>query len=97
MKSNISIATLKSRNLYAAEEADMFQEEKRLLVNIVSQGCTLSTLFFNLYSEINFKRSLEVTDIVIKSNGLPINNLRYSDDTVIMAESMEEFQFKQCE
>lgn len=58
----------------------------------VRQGCILSPLLFNLYSDIIFKKALEETDIGIKINGLPINNLRYADDTLVMAENIEDLQ-----
>lgn len=58
----------------------------------VRQGWILSPLSFNLYSRTIFNKALEETDINIYINGLPINNLSYADDTLIMAESMEEQQ-----
>lgn len=63
------------------------------VLDIVS-SCSQSVLsppVVNQYSDIIFKKVLE-TDIGIKINGLPLNNLRYADDTVIMAERLEELQ-----
>ena len=82
------------RNLYAGQEAtvrtghettDQFQIGK-----IVHQGCILSPCLFNLYAEyIIRKAELEETQAGIKIAGRNINNLRYADDTTLMAESEE--------
>lgn len=58
----------------------------------VRQGCILSPLLFNLYSEEIIQKALKETSIGIKVNGAPINNIRYADDTLIIAESIEELQ-----
>ena len=85
------------RNLYAGQEAtvrtghgitDWFQREKGVL-----QGCISSPCLFNLYAEyIMRKAGLEETQAGIKIAGRNINNLRYADDTTIMAESKEELK-----
>ena len=79
------------RNLYAGQEAtvrtehgttDWFQIGKR-----VRQGCILSPCLFNLYAEYIMRNSeLEETQAGIKIAGRNINNLRYADDTTLMAE-----------
>ena len=85
------------RNLYAGQEAtvrtghgttDWFQIEKG-----VHQGCMLSPCLFNLYAE-NIMRNtgLEEAQAGIKTAGRNINNLRYADDTTLMAESEEELK-----
>ena len=54
----------------------------------VRQGCILSPYLFNMYSEcIMRKAGLEEEEAGIKIGGLKINNLRYADDTTLMAES----------
>ena len=83
------------RNLYAGQEAtvrtghgttDWFQIGKG-----VHQSCILSPCLFNLYSEyIRRNAGLEETQAGIKIAGRNINNLRYADDTTLMAESEEE-------
>ena len=59
----------------------------------IQQGCILSPCFFNLYAE-NIMRNpgLEEAQAGIKIAGRNINNLRYADDTTLMAESEEELK-----
>ena len=85
------------RNLYAGQEAivrtehgptDWFQIWKG-----VCQGCTLSPCLFNLYAEYIMKNAgLEETQAGIKIARRNINNLRYADDTTLMAESEEKLK-----
>ena len=82
------------RNLYAGQEAtvrtghettDWFQIGKG-----VRQGCILSPCLFNIYAEYIMRNAaLEETQAGIKIAGRNINNLRYADDTTLMAESKE--------
>ena len=59
----------------------------------VCQGCTLSPCLFNLYAEYIMRNAgLEEAQAGIKIAGRNINNLRYADDTTLMAESEEEFK-----
>ena len=59
----------------------------------IHQGCILSPCFFNLYVEyIMRKAGLEEAQAGIKIAGRYINNLRYADDTTLMAESKEELK-----
>ena len=81
------------RNLYAGQEAtvktgttDWFQIRKG-----ERQGCILSPCLFNLYAEYLMRNAgLEETEAGIKIFRRNINNLRYADDTTLMAESEEE-------
>ena len=82
------------RNLYAGQEAtrhgktDWFRIGKRL-----HQGCILSPRLFNLYAEYIMRNAgLEEAQVGIKVAGSNINNLRYADDTTLMAESEEELK-----
>ena len=85
------------RNLYAGQEAivrtghgttEWFQIGKE-----VHQGCILSPCSFNLYAEYIMRNAgLEEAQNGIKVAGRNINNLRYSDDTTLMAESEEELK-----
>ena len=63
--------------------ADWFQIGKE-----VRQGCILSSCLFNLYAEYIMRNAgLDEAQAGIKIAGRNINNLRYSDDTTLMAES----------
>ena len=59
----------------------------------VRQGCILSPKLFNLYAEYIMRNiGLEEAQCGIKIAGRNINNLRYADDTTLMAESEEELK-----
>ena len=85
------------RNLYADKEAtvrtghgttDWFQIRKG-----VRQGCILSSCLFNLYAEYIMRNArLDEARAGIKIARRNINNLRYADDTTLMAESKEELK-----
>ena len=67
---------------------DWFGIEKR-----VQQSCLLSPCLFNLYIEhIVWNTRLDELQAGIKTAGRNINNLRYADDTTLMAESEEELK-----
>ena len=85
------------RKLYVGQEAtvrtgyettDWFQIRKG-----VCQGCILSPCLFNLYAEYIMRNAgLEEAQAGIKIAGRNIKNLRYADDTTLMAESEEELK-----
>ena len=85
------------RNLYAGQKAtvrtghgttDWFKIGKG-----VRQGCILSPCLFNLYAESLMRSAgLDEAQAGIKTAGRNINNLRYADDTTLMAESEEELK-----
>ena len=85
------------RNLYAGQEAtvrtrygamDWFQIGKG-----VRQGCILSPCLFNFYAEYIMRNTmLNEAQAGIKIAGRNISNLRYIDDTILMAESEEELK-----
>ena len=85
------------RNLYSGQDAtgrtghgtvDCFQIGKG-----VCQGCTLSPCLFNLHAEYIMRNArLDEAQAGIKIAGRNINNLRYADDTTLMAESEEELK-----
>ena len=85
------------RNLYAGQEAtvrtghgttDWFQKGKG-----VHQGCILSPCLFNFYARYIMRNAgLEEAQAGIKISGRNINNLRYADDSTLMAESEEELK-----
>ena len=85
------------RNLYAGQEStvrtghgtmDWFQIGKG-----VPQGCILSPCLFNFYEEYIVRNArLDEAQAGIKIAGRNINNLRYADDTTLMAESEEELK-----
>ena len=84
------------RNLYAGQEStvrtgnrtDWFQIGKG-----ICQGCILSPCLFNFYAEYIMRNAgLEEAQAGIKIAGRNINNLRYANDTTLMAESEEELK-----
>ena len=87
------------RNLYASQEVTVrtghgttnwFQIRQG-----VCQGCILSLCLFNFYAEYIMRNAgLEEAQAGIKIAGRNINNLRYADDTTLMAESEEELLIK---
>ena len=89
--------TCLQRNLFTGQEAmvrtgrgkiDWFQTRKG-----VCQRCILSPCFFNLYAQYIMRNSgLDEGQAGIKIAGRNINNLRYTDDTTLMAESEEELK-----
>ena len=84
-------------NLYTGQEAtartrrgttDCFQTGKG-----VHQGCILSPCLFNLYAEYIIEYAgLDEAQAGIKTAGRNISNLRYADDTTLMAENKEELK-----
>ena len=85
------------RNLYVGQEAtirighgttDWFKIEKGLW-----QGCILSPCLFNLYAEyIMWNARVDESQAGIKFAGRNINNLRYANDTTLMAENEEKLK-----
>ena len=82
------------RNLYSGQEATVITgQEKTDWFQIgkgVHQGCILSPCLFNFYAEYIMQNArLDEAQTGIKISGRNINNLRYADDTSIMAENEE--------
>ena len=74
-------------------ELDMEQQTGSKSGKGVHQGCILSPCLFNLYAEYIMRNTgLEEAQAGIKTAGRNINNLRYADDTTLMAESNEELK-----
>ena len=84
------------RNLYAGQEATVRTGRGTDWYKIgkgVRQGCILSSCLFNLYAEYIMRNAgLEEARAGIKIAQRNINNLRYADDTTLMAESEEELK-----
>ena len=58
----------------------------------VRQGCILSPILFNVYADKVFKEALYECEYGIKVNGKYMNNIRYADDTVLFADSVQALQ-----
>ena len=84
----ICIQVKKQQLKLAMEQMNWFQIGKG-----VHQGCILSPCLFNLYAEsIMQKPRLDESQAGVKIARRNINNLRYADDTTLMAESEEELE-----
>ena len=89
--------TCPRRNLYASQEATVTTGHRTThwfqIGKGVHQGCILSPCLFNLYAEYIMRNSgLDEAQAGIKIARRNINNLRYADDTTLMAESEEELK-----
>ena len=85
------------RNLYAGQETTVRTGHGTtdwfLIGKGVHQGFILSPVLFNLYAEYIMRNAgLEEAEAGIKIAGRNISNLRYADDTTLMAESEEELK-----
>ena len=85
------------RNVYAGQEATVRtghgKTEGFQIGKGVRQGCILSPCLFNLYAEYIMQNArLDAAQAGIKTAGRNINNLRYTDDTTLMAEGEEELK-----
>ena len=85
------------RNLYAGQEATVTTGHGKTgwfqIGKGVRQGCILSPCLFNLYAEYIMRNTgLEETQAGIQIAGRNINNLKYADDTTLMAESEEQLK-----
>ena len=83
------------RNLYAGQEATVRTgtTDWSQIGKGVHQGCILSPCLFTFYAEYIMRNAgLEEAQAGIKIAGRNINNLRYADDTTLMAESEEELK-----
>lgn len=84
------------KNLYENQKATVRVEKDHTeevdICRGVRQGCILSPLLFNVYSEAIMTEALENLDVGVKMNGRLINNLSYADDTVLVASTQEDLQ-----
>ena len=85
------------RHLYAGQEATVRTRHRKMswfkIGTGIHQGCILSPCLFNLYAEyIMSNAGLEEGQAGIKIAGRNINNVRYADDTTLMAESEKELK-----
>jgi hypothetical protein len=84
------------KNLYynqtACVKVDQEVSAKVSIKRGVRQGCVMSPMLFNAYTEPVFEIALNNRREGVKIGGEIINNIRYADDTAIMAESLEDLQ-----
>ena len=81
------------RKLYVAEEAPIRKTNWFKIGKGVHQGCILSSCLFNLHAEYIMQNvGLGEAQAGFKTARRNINNLRYADDTTLMAESEEELK-----
>ena len=85
------------RNLYAGQEATVRTGHRKAswfkIGKGIHQGCILSPCLFNLYAEYIMQNAgLDEAQAGIKIARRNISNLRYADDTTLMAESKEELK-----
>ena len=86
------------RNLYVGQEATVRTRHGKtnwfLIGKGVLQGCMLLPCLFNLHVEYIMRNiSLDDSQAGIKIVGENINNLRYADDTTLMAKSEEKLKY----
>ena len=83
------------KNLYLQQRATVrYENETSQEITIkrgVRQGCILSPCLFNIYTEYLIREALE-DEKGININGHNITNIRYADDTIILAESEQQLQ-----
>ena len=84
------------RNLYAGQEAAVRTRHGTDWLQIgrgIHQGCILSPCLFNLYAEYIMRNAgMDESQAEISIAGRNINNLKYADDTTLMAESKEKLK-----
>ena len=84
------------KNLYWNQQASIltgFQKSENIKIERgVRQGCVLSPLLFNIYSEEIFSQALEDRDEGVIINGQNLNNLRYADDTILITNNPQDLQ-----
>ena len=85
------------KNLYwnqsATVQVDAVHQTNRVPIKRgVRQGCVLSPMLFNVYSEIVFREALQDRTEGVRIGGECISNIRYADDTALLAESIEDLQ-----
>jgi hypothetical protein len=82
------------RNLYESSEAvvriDNSISDKCKIRKGVRQGCVLSPLLYNIYSEVVMRLTLENWEGGVKIGGKRLSNLRFADDTLLIANTAEE-------
>lgn len=84
------------RNLYWQQRArvrvDQELTEEIDIMRGVRQGCILSPQLFNIYAEAIFAEALENAEEGIVVNGHSLNNIRYADDTILLASNFDDLQ-----